>query len=122
MNYAITDRLMKAKMERWLRANDNCYTFDDVMKGIEKGQFQTHLFGDTWVLTSIHDWPQRRSVHIDLVVGHLQESLKVEPEVCNWARSVGANLITGSGRPGWDPLRALVEDWRMTGFTYSKDL
>ena len=125
MNYEVTDNSMKRKVERWLRDNDSCYTFDDIMDGIEKGHFQTHLFGDTWVLTSIHDWPQRRSVHIDLVVGKVLETIKLDSsrvaeEVCDWAQSVGADLVTGSGRPGWGRVRP--EGWRITGYNFSKDL
>jgi len=123
MNYAVTDPKMQHKVERWLRDGNNCYTFEDIMQGIKDGHFQTHLFGDTWVLTSIHDWPQRRSVHIDLVVGSMEESLEIEPQICEWARSVGADLITGGGRPGWDPIKSNFSgSWRLTGYTYAKDL
>ena len=122
MNASVTDPVMKKRVERWLRDMDGCYTFHDIMAGIHEGKFQSHVFGNTWVLTAIHDYPQKRSVHIELVVGSLEDALAAEPAVCEWARSIGAVRITGSGRPGWDPLRNLVEGWRMTGYSYSKDL
>jgi hypothetical protein len=122
MNYVVTDPSMRRKIERWIRENDFCYTFDDVMQMIGDGRYQTHLFGQTWVLTSIHEFPQRKSVHIDLVIGHLVDAIQAEPEICDWARSIGANMITGSGRPGWDPLRDRVKGWRFKGYHYSKEL
>jgi hypothetical protein len=123
MNYSVTDPMMRRKVERWLHENDDCYTFDDVMQMIHEGKFQTHLFGRTWVLTSIHKWPQKTSVHIDFVVGDLGEFFEELPKLYEWAKSVGATLITGSGRPGWRGLHPTHFDgWRVTGYTYSKDL
>jgi hypothetical protein len=122
MKHVITNELMERYVRRWIRDDDNCYTFEDVMECIKKGQMQSHVFGSTWVLTSIHDFPQRKTVHIDLVVGEIHDAIAAEPEVCDWARNHGASLITGSGRPGWDVFRDKVEGWRMKGYLYSKEL
>lgn len=122
MKHTISDPLMERYVNRWIRENDNCYTFNDVMECIEKGQMQSHVFGNTWVLTSIHDFPQRKTVHIDLVVGELFDAIAAEPAVCKWAKGVRADLITGSGRPGWDPFRSKVSGWQVKGRLYSKDL
>lgn len=119
---AIINPLMQQRLERWLREDDGCRTFDDLMIAIHKGDLQSHAFGDTWVLTSVVDFPQRRAVHIDLVVGHAEDAVKIEPKICEWARSIRADLITANGRPGWDPFRNVVEGWRMKGYLYSKDL
>lgn len=121
MNYSVTDQGMRRKVERWLRENNNCYTFEDVLEAIEKGDYQSHVFGNTWVLTSIHKWPRKTSVHIDLVVGDLYEFLDELPKLYEWAKGVGADFITGSGRPGWNVPRRFPE-WRLTGYMYAKDL
>ena len=122
MKHVISDTLMERYVNRWIRENDWCYTFDDVMKCIETGQMQSHVFSDTWLVTSIHDYPQKRTVHIDLVVGQLHNAVASDPEICKWAREQGATLITGSGRPGWDPMRSKATGWRLKGYQYSKDL
>jgi hypothetical protein len=113
---------MERKMQRWLRDMNHLYTPDDIMEEIEKGTLQSHTFGNTWVITAVHEWPRRKSVHIDLVVGTLEDAIAAEPQVCAWARSIGADLITGSGRPGWNFYRDYVDGWRMNGYQYSKDL
>jgi hypothetical protein len=123
MNYVVTDLAMRRKVERWLHENNDCYSFDDVMQYIEEGKFQTHLFGQTWVLTSIHEFPRRKTVHLDLVVGNMDEFFEQLPTIMEWARSVGATLITGSGRPGWRGLHPThFEGWRFKGYHYSKEL
>jgi hypothetical protein len=122
MKHVITDQLMERYVNRWIRDYDSVYTFADVMEAIQAGHMQSHVFGNTWVLTSIHEYPQKTTAHIDLVVGGIHDAIAAEPAVCDWAREQGATLITGSGRPGWDPLRSKVSGWRMKGYLYSKDL
>lgn len=113
---------MERKMAHWIRASDYCYTFQDVMDAIHNETMQSHTFGDTWVVTSVREWPQRKSVHIDLVVGNLEEFLQGLPEIERWTKSIGANLITGSGTPMWRHYKEQMPGWHLRGLMYSKDL
>jgi hypothetical protein len=116
----ITSSLMERKLQKWLRANDDCYTLEDVLNKIYNGTMQSHAFGDTWVVTQVHEFPQRKAVHIDLVVGNLHEFLDGLPELEMWVKSIGADLITGSGNPGWRHFP--MPGWKAKGIIGSKDL
>jgi len=111
---------MERKMSRWLAIHDGCYTFRDIMNKIHDGTMQSHAFGDTWVVTTVHEFPQRKAVHIDLVVGNLKEFLDGLPKLYDWARSIGATLMTGSGNPGWRHYP--MPGWKFKGLMFSKDL
>jgi len=115
----ITDPNMQRKMERALRDGEDCFTLDDIMHGIEVGTMQSHTFGDTWVITQIHNTPQRKVVDLTFIVGHLNE-LQEEglPYLYEWSKSIGANLMTGAGRDGWK----IIPGWRRKGSLFSKDL
>lgn len=117
---ASIDPRMRRKVDRLMRDGNNCYTLDDIMKEIDQGTMQSHVFGDTWVITQVHDFPQRRSVDLTFVVGEADEFLAGLPKLYDWSREIGANLITGSGRDGWWSKR--LPGWRRMGSLYSKDL
>lgn len=116
----ITDPVMLRNVNRLIRDGNNCYTLDDIMVEVEKGTMQSHVFGNTWVLTQVHEWPQRKSVDLTFVVGHADEFLENLPKLYGWAHEIGADLMTGSGRDGWT--RKLLPGWHRMGSLYSKDL
>lgn len=116
----ITDPGMERKMARLMRDGNNCYTIDDVLREIDQGTMQSHVFGETWVITQVHEWPQRKSVDLTFVVGHADEFLANLPKLYDWTRSIGGDLITGSGRDGW--WGKALPGWRRMGSLYSKDL
>ena len=123
MNARINDSKMERRVARLMRDGNNCYTLDDVMREIEQGTMQSHTFGSTWVITQVHEFPQRKSVDLTFVVGHAAEFIEGLPELYSWSRSIGADLITGSGRDGWWMLPEFnVHKWRRMGSLYSKDL
>src|SRR6188768_3520494 len=101
----ITDPEMRRKVQRALKEGNNCYTLDDLMDHIKAGTMQSHAFGNTWVITQVHEFPRRKSVDITYVVGSIEEALDGQSYIYNWAREVGADLITGVGRDGWDWFR-----------------
>ena len=113
---------MERKVKRWLSDHDGCYQLEDLFAGIEDGTFQSHTFGDTWVITRVNQWPRRKSVHIELVAGDLKEFWDGLPSLYEWTKDVGGDLITGSGRPGWTRFGEMWPGWHFTGHTFSKDL
>jgi hypothetical protein len=116
----ITDPSMERKMHRLMRDGNHCYTLDDVMSQIDAGTMQSHTFDNTWVITQVHEFPQRKAVDLTFVVGHADEFLEGLPSLYDWTKSIGADLITGSGRDGWWSRR--LPGWRRMGSLYSKDL
>jgi hypothetical protein len=97
------------------------------MDYIADGKMQSFAFSDTWVITQVHDFPQRKSVDITFAVGDLDEVFNGLPIVYDWAKSIGADLVTSSGREGWRRFlgssnHEAFKGWRRIGSFYSKDL
>ena len=116
----ISDPKMLKKMERAFRLNDYLYDLNDIDDGLNSGDMQGHVEGDTWAVTQVHNWPKRRSVNILFVVGNLDESLKLENKIEQWAKSIGADMLTGIGRDGWWEHRS--SGWRKVGTLFAKDI
>lgn len=111
---------MRKKMERALKHANDCYDLDDIENALMQGKMQGHVIGNTWALTQVHDFPQKRSIEITFVVGDLLESIEMEKYLTDWARAMGANMITAVGRDGWWERR--TEGWRKVGTLYAKDI
>ena len=116
----ITDEAMERKMERALAASDNLFSMDDIDEHLREGKMQGHVEGDTWALTQVQDWPQRRAVNIMYVVGSIRDSVALEAKIEEWAKGVGANLITAVGRDGWWEFK--TPGWKRVGTLYSKEI
>jgi hypothetical protein len=116
----INDTAMLKKMNRALAINGNLYALEDIERELETGHLQGHVEGDTWAITQVHNWPRRKAVNIMYLVGSLGGALKLEYKVEQWAKSVGADLITAVGRDGWEKHRTL--GWKKVGNLYSKDI
>lgn len=115
----ITDPKMEKKMLRALKQGQSLYDLDDIDNALKLGNLQSHVIGDTVAITRVNDWPQRRSVDVVFVVGHLDEALKMDQKLVDWARSIGANLMTAVGRSGW---HKYDHGWKRIGTLYAKDI
>jgi hypothetical protein len=116
----ITDPKMSVKMARALKHGGDLFTLDDIEKGLATGAMQGHVEGDTWAITRVHDWPRKRSVDVICVVGDIQGALVLEERICEWAKGIGAEMITATGRDGWWGYH--TPGWQKTGTLYSKDI
>ena len=116
----ITDPFMAEKMKRALKIANNVYTLDDIMDHIKSGKMQGHVEGSTWAITQVHEFPRKKAVDILYVVGSLESSLKLENKIEHWARELGADLLTATGRSGWWDFRTL--GWKRNGVVYAKEL
>jgi len=116
----IINPAMLRKMERALKHGGNMYTLDDIGFAIKEGKMQSHVMGDTWIITEVHDFPRNRVVHVLFVVGNLDETLAAEQNIQTWANKIGADKLTAIGREGWWKFN--TQGWNKTGTLYSKDI
>lgn len=114
------DPKMRTKVEKALKCANNTYDFQDIMNQLRTGQMQGHVVGNTWGITQVHDWPQRRSVNVLFVIGDMKDVAELEAKIVKWARDIGADLLTATGREGWAPF--VLDGWKPVGTVYSKDL
>lgn len=96
------------------------YTLEDIFQQIADGKMQSFAHGDTWVVTAVHDFPQKRAVDFTLVVGDYLSCLEIQKQVLEFAEMIGADMLMGSGREGWDKYK--TEGWRKLSVNYLKEL
>ena len=116
----INDPAMLIKMERVLNAANNVHTLDDIDLALETGKMQSHVMGDTWIITEVNEYPRKKAVNVIYVVGNLHDALAAESMIEEWANNIGADFITATGRSGWWGFRS--PGWKMLGTLYSKEL
>ena len=109
------------KLDDLLDRSNHIYTLGDIVKAINNGDLQSHVFGDTWVITQVNDYPQRKVVHIPFAVGYVDDVLtKAEPAITEWAKSINADMLTTVTRTGY--LRKPLPGWNLTGLWCAKEL
>ena len=117
----ITDPEMRRKFDRMIKDGLGGFTLDDIERHIDTGLMQSFTFGDTWVITQVHTFPQLKTLDMTMVVGHADDLLQEGiPALESYAREIGASYLTGSGREGW--WRRRLPGWRNLGYMYAKDL
>ena len=106
-------------LKKALRLTGGTHTKRDLFDGIAVGDFQLWPGRRSAALTEGIKYPQIRAVRIFLAGGQLDELKKVERNICNWARDIGAGRVEIAGRKGW--LRAL-DDYQETCTWMHKEL
>jgi hypothetical protein len=77
------------------------YSFDDVRRGVETGEFQLWAGNKSAVLTQIHDYPQKRVLYVFAAGGTMDEMKLLWPLVRDWATRQGCKSAFLVGRRGW---------------------
>jgi len=116
----ITDTFMLRKMARALREGGDLYNLNDIAEMLSNGTAQGHVVGNTWAITQVHQFPAKKSVNILVVVGNMEDSIKLEGKITEWAKEIGANRITAIGRDGWWKHR--TPGWDKVGVLYAKEI
>jgi len=114
------DVAMMDKVGRALEQAGGIYTLDDIDLALSTGNMQSHTADGTWVITQVHDFPQKRAVDVLYVIGDLRGAYAVDKVVEKWAIGIGAELMTAIGRDGW--AKRLGPGWMKAGTFYCKDL
>ena len=118
----ISSPKMSRMMSKFLKEYGGLYTLDDIIKGIYNGKFQSHVFGDSWVITQVDQFPRDKVVHLTGIVGTIDELRPGFQELYKWSKEIGAIRITGNGRDGWWGPAKNEPGWRRVGTMYEKDL
>lgn len=96
------------------------YTVNDILAAIELNKMQSFSDGYTWVVTQVHDFPQKKVVEIVLVVGDYYGAVAIQTRVEQFARQIGASFLIASGRRGWG--KAATDGWKTLSVNYMREL
>lgn len=89
-------------IEAALRYSGGTHTFEDIVAGVDAGDFQFWPGPDSVIITEIALYPRRKAIHFFLAGGHLPELEAMTPAILDWGREQGCNQATMCGRRGWD--------------------
>jgi len=111
----------KKYIEDALEYAKGTHTLEDIWDGIVDGTFQFWPGEKSAVITEVQIYPQKKTMHIFLAGGDLNELLEMEKSVRAFAKTIGCNSMSISGRRGW--LRIFERDgWEEICTTIAKEL
>lgn len=96
------------------------YTFDDIVAAVRVGKMQSFANGDSWMVTQVAEFPQKRVLDIVFAVGNTDELSEIESEVIGFARSHGIEFMMANARPGFDKVKS--DGWTKVSATFVKDI
>jgi hypothetical protein len=77
------------------------HDLQDVADQIARGELQLWPANETALVSQIITYPKRKSIHIFLAGGNIDELINMEESVFTWAKMQGCDMLTFSGRLGW---------------------
>ena len=89
-------------IEAALEYSGGTHDFDDVRDGILSGKMQLWPGERSAVVTEIVEYAKKRTLHVFLAGGDLDELLGGMGDAIAWGRAQGCNAMTLSGRRGWE--------------------
>ena len=90
----------KPLIEKAIEYQDS-YTIDDVEAKIGNGIALLWPGKETAIVTEFVVFPNKKVLHILCIAGKYEEVEEIYKSIENYAREIGIDKITGSGRKGW---------------------
>lgn len=84
-----------------LRHAPGTHTFDDVVAMAMRGRVILWVFGDSFAMLEVIEYPRKKSLHVFLGGGVLSDLVAMRPALTQKAIDLGCDMLTVSGRPGW---------------------
>lgn len=103
----MNDELIKElfRCQSWIQdaldKGDDTHDFVHIVDGIMEQRFQFWPHADCCVITEIIDYPKKRVIHVFLAGGDFASIIQLEPNIIEWAKSIGCTDVSLSGRKGW---------------------
>ncbi len=116
------DHPFRRIVDSHLKKAGGFYTFDDILTAIYTGHMQSFAEGDSWVVTQIIEFPQRKALDLVLLVGNRKDYGALTESVVAFAKSQGLTCILSSPRVGFIKESMRPEGWRVIGFTAIKEI
>ena len=106
---------------RALAEMGDTHSLTDILLALEEGRMQSFTVGDTWVVTQVIEFPQRRVLEIFLVVGDGTDLEELSATATAFAQFQGCTMMRAYGRHGWMQ-HAKQLGWRDTARVFLKEI
>lgn len=110
-------------LARALTYSGGTHTVQDVLDGVESGEFQLWEGQRSILVTKLMQHPQLLEAFVFLAAGDMREIESLYPTVLDWAKSKGCTRASFLGRPGWERT-FLTRDagWRTRLTVFEKEI
>ncbi len=111
---------MVRKAEEALEAFGGLYSFGDIREAIDKGEMQSFTDGESWVVTKIDSYPQKRVLNLVLGVGTIEGMLGLQPAIVEFAKEWNCDLMWSVSRNGWENI--MTPGWVKSASIYVREI
>lgn len=105
-----------------LQYSGGTHDLQDVADQIHNGQLQLWPARKTALVTQLITYPKKKSIHIFLAGGNLDEIVNMEDSVFSWAKEQGCDMLTFTGRLGWGRSKLKDRGYRVEHVMMVKEL
>ena len=111
------------KLERALDVQGGLFSLADILERIADGRMQSWVHANSWAITQISIYPQRRLLEIVAAIGDLRDCRILHGQILAFANEMNVDLVAAYGRRGW-ARDADRNGWKIktTSYLYHKDL
>lgn len=92
------------QLQELLHAMGGTHSLEDIKALIEDGMLQSFVEKETWVVTSVVNFPQTMVLDIFFVVGRQEDFEPLQKQIEKFAREIGATFMRVYARPGFEYL------------------
>jgi hypothetical protein len=115
------------QLQELLHDMGGTHSLDDIRGLVENGVFQSFVEGETWVVTTIINFPQAMVMDIFFVVGEAKDFEALQKQIETFARDQGVTFMRVYARKGFEYLIdrrswKFGQGWRPGPRVYTKRL
>jgi hypothetical protein len=115
------------QLQELLHDMGGTHSLEDIKALVENGVFQSFVEGETWVVTTILNFPQAMVMDIFFVVGEQKDFAVLQKKIEQFARDQGVTFMRVYARKGFEYLIerrnwAFGDGWRAGPRVYTKRL
>jgi len=98
----VTPDQMREGFEKALAQAGQGYSLGDLETELAAGEALLWIGPESAIVTTMHDGPDGRFLHVWLGCGDLGDMVSLEPGIAAYARARGCKFASMSGRGGWE--------------------
>lgn len=89
------------KLARALDYQGGLYSLNDLLERIADGRCQSWVQDNSWAVTQVSIYPQKRLLEIVAAVGDLGDCRILHGRILAFAKEMDVDLVAAYGRRGW---------------------
>jgi hypothetical protein len=91
-----------------LEYGNGTHSLEDVAMALNKDEMQLWPGINTAIVTEIITYPQKKSIHVFLAAGDMDEVIRILPFIEKHGKMEGCTLMTMTGRKGWEKVMSKI--------------